>query len=422
MKLLISILLAAIPAHAQLPASISLDQAFQSALKKNETVLVEEARAEGSEARVSQARSAMLPNVVGRASVVRQSEQTAINGRVPRSQDQTTAQITAVQPLWVGGRLKAGLDQTKALNDSQKQNVGAARASLYVTVAQSYYEVLAAEADLKNLQTSVELTEGRIKELQRRARIGRSRTGEVLTNQSSLALQKANVQDAIDRLARARQNFAFQTGMSPISLLQTPVIPANSASALPALENYVAKIPERSDVRSLEMRAQAASSSTDLARAGHMPTLNLIGNGYWTKDARDGETQWDVGLGLTIPIFEGGAVQGRVREAKSEEIEAQLNLQRQKRAAESEIAQIHASLTNTLRQITSLEEAVTSSEKNYKEQTRDYSYGLVNNLDVLQAQNTLQETRRSLDRSRFLSLVYWAELKAAVYDIPEVTR
>ncbi|HVK61282.1 MAG TPA: TolC family protein, partial [Bdellovibrionales bacterium] len=292
----------------------------------------------------------------------------------------------------------------------------------YVTVAQSYYEVLAAEADLKNLQTSVELTEGRIKELQRRARIGRSRTGEVLTNQSSLALQKANVQDAIDRLARARQNFAFQTGMSPISLLQTPVIPANSASALPALENYVAKIPERSDVRSLEMRAQAASSSTDLARAGHMPTLNLIGNGYWTKDARDGETQWDVGLGLTIPIFEGGAVQGRVREAKSEEIEAQLNLQRQKRAAESEIAQIHASLTNTLRQITSLEEAVTSSEKNYKEQTRDYSYGLVNNLDVLQAQNTLQETRRSLDRSRFLSLVYWAELKAAVYDIPEVTR
>ncbi|MES2854272.1 MAG: TolC family protein, partial [Bdellovibrionota bacterium] len=167
-------------------SAVTLEEAYRSALQTNETVLIENAQAEQTEARVSQARSAMLPNITGTASMVHRSNATAINGQTARTNDQTTARIALVQPLFAGGRFKAALDQTNLLNDAQRKSVDASKATLYLTVAQAYYEVLAAEADLKNLQTSVELTEGRVKELQRRAKIGRSRSGEVSTGQSTL--------------------------------------------------------------------------------------------------------------------------------------------------------------------------------------------------------------------------------------------
>lgn len=75
-------------------------------------------------------------------------------------------------------------------------------------------------------------------------------------------------------------------------------------------------------------------------------------------------------------------------------------------------------LTSSIRQTKILEKALVATEQNYQEQKKDYSYGLVTNLDVLQALNSFQETKRSLDRLRFQVMASWAELKATVGQIP----
>ncbi|MES2855408.1 MAG: TolC family protein, partial [Bdellovibrionota bacterium] len=218
--------------------------------------------------------------------------------------------------------------------------------------------------------------------------------------------------------SRARQNFTFETGL-PADVSLTPPAATASTTVSP-LPNYLERAASRPDLKALELQTQAAQRGTSYARAGHMPTLNLLGNGYWTKDANDRELEWDIGLGLTIPIFEGGAVQGRVREAKAIETEAELTYRRLKRSTDAEVTQAHQSLASSIRQINSLQDAVTSSEKNYREQTRDYGFGLVTNIEVLTALNTLQDARRSLDRTRFESLLYMAQLNAAIHEIPDV--
>jgi outer membrane protein len=401
---------------------VTLDEAYQSALKKNETVLIQRARFEGTEANVSQARSAMLPDITGYATTLRQNERSAFPGKSSRAGESTTARISLVQPLFAGGRYSSAFDQTKALNEAQSYSIEAAKTSLFLDVAGSYYETLAAEADLKNLRLSVDLTQDRIKELNKRAHIGRSRAGEVLTSQAQSAVLGSTVQEAIDRVARARANFMFATGLDANSALNVPVATAESIPVPAPLKTYYAKINDRPDVKALELRTKAAEYSTDVARAGHMPTLNFVANGYWTKDVGDKDLDWDYGLGLTIPIFEGGAVQGRVRAAKSIETEAELNYRRLKRSAEADIERAHSSLSSATQQILALDNALIASEKNYRSETHDYSLGLNTNLDVLTALTTLQETRRSLDRTRFLTLLHWAELRAAIQDIPGEMR
>jgi outer membrane protein TolC len=71
------------------------------------------------------------------------------------------------------------------------------------------------------------------------------------------------------------------------------------------------------------------------------------------------------------------------------------------------------------RQVKSLQEAVKAAELTYTEQTRDYRFGLTGNLDVLSALNTLLDTRRTLDHTRFQLLNSWVGLQASVGRIPK---
>jgi outer membrane protein TolC len=70
-----------------------------------------------------------------------------------------------------------------------------------------------------------------------------------------------------------------------------------------------------------------------------------------------------------------------------------------------------------LDQIKALEAALKSTEGNYREQEKNYRFGQATNLDVIQALNSFQDSKRTLDRTRYLAFSAWAELKAATAQV-----
>lgn len=123
-------------------------------------------------------------------------------------------------------------------------------------------------------------------------------------------------------------------------------------------------------------------------------------------------------LAFSVPLYAGGSLDSRVREAVSQSTQAELEASRVQRLAEQEIRSLHQTVLLNRKQLSALETAADAAKKNYAVQQRDYRFGLVTNLDVLQALTAYQENLRSLDRARYTAKLNYLKLEAAVVRRP----
>ena len=106
----------------------------------------------------------------------------------------------------------------------------------------------------------------------------------------------------------------------------------------------------------------------------------------------------------------------RVGEASAREKELEQLLSQTRRLAETSIRTAYNQWISALNQIQALEAALNSTEENYKEQSRNYRFGQATNLDVIQALNVFQDTKRTLERTRIQARAAFAELRALTAD------
>ena len=101
-----------------------------------------------------------------------------------------------------------------------------------------------------------------------------------------------------------------------------------------------------------------------------------------------------------MPLYSGGYNDASAAQAGARASAAKLSLALAERSAATEVRQAHSSLEHSLTVIASLEKALGLAEENSVLQAKDYVYGLVTNLDVLNAMNTVLQTRLNLDQAK----------------------
>lgn len=394
--------------YAATDRPLTLDNFFEQALARSEVVATHSELIRQAEERYRQAGAALYPTVSGIASYTWQDSGARDLSANPTRQPH--ARIAATQPLFRGFREFAAVRQSRALVDAQSDDYRNARTQLFRDVTQNFYDVLTLEQELKNLDEQIEQYRQREKELQDRVRIGRSRSGETLTVQSTISTLQAQVEQRKAELNAAREVFAFLSGLSAATdLVDAEVIPSDPGT----LDTYLARLALRPDVKAAQRRLAAAQENIRVVRGEHLPSLDLNANRYLERTGSLEDVEWDVQLALTVPLYAGGSVQSRVREAQSRSTQAQLGVSQIQRQADQEIRSLYQSVVLDRSQLAALEMATEAARKNYTSQQRDYRLGLVTNLDVLQALSAFQENRRALDRARYTAKLNYLRLQTA---------
>jgi outer membrane protein len=186
---------------------ISLTDAFKAALKRSEVLATQQELVVQAEENYHRAWGAILPSINGSYSYLRQNAPGFTNsGNTASSTGQQTLKIMADQPLFRGFRDFAAVNSAKALITAQKQARQWAGTQLYRDVAQAFYTRLSVEKDLSVLDNQLELYQKRIKELQDRLSIGRSRNTELLTVQAAQAILKAQREQVLGQLNVAKDS------------------------------------------------------------------------------------------------------------------------------------------------------------------------------------------------------------------------
>ena len=366
-----------------------------------------------AEERYQQAGAALRPTVSGVASYTWLDK--GARDATANPTRQPNARLTATQPLFRGFREFASIRQAQALVGALGEDYRNAQMLLFKDVTQNFYDVLSLEQDLRNLHEQINQYLEREQELRDRVRIGRSRSGEMLTVQTTISTLRAQVEQLQAQLATAREAFAFLSGLPAVTPLRdTETLPAN----LDAIETYLARLELRPDVKAVQLRLSAARENIAVARGARQPSIDLNANRYLERKGSLEDVDWDVQLELTIPLYSGGSLQSRIREAASQSTQAELNASQVRRQAEQEIRSVYQGVLLDRSQVAALEMATAAARKNYEVQRHDYSLGLVTNLDVLQALTSYQENQRALDRARYVSKYNFLRLETAAVRRP----
>jgi outer membrane protein len=395
---------------------LSLDDCFKAALKQSESLASQKELLMQEEEHYKQALGSVLPNIHGNALWFWEDSHAIPAGPGEPTPEESTYSLTLTQPLFEGLRDFAALRQTKDSITQQDLATQWASLQLYSDTAQAFYLASSLEKDLSTQEGEVDLYTKRIAELRDFVRIGRSRDTEILTVQSAQAILIAQIEASKAQVAAAHELLSFLTGLPQ----DKPLIDDRSLpAALDSLEQYLQNIDARPDIKAAAVNVQMVGENVNIAKGQHLPSASLNADYYFQRPP--GATQdsyWDADIAVTVPIFAGGIINSQTREAESQVRQAKLSLQMQRRLAEENLRTAYKSLHYDLSQAQALADAYRLADKNYKAESRDYSNGLVTNLDVLQALTDFEDTQRSLDKALFAAKNDFANLEALAARVP----
>lgn len=376
------------------PRSVTLAESFSLALHRSEELAQRGEVVAEMEAQTAQLRAGIKPQLSLVATETLQdvpSETSGVSSQfTQRNREQ--AQLALHQPLFTGLREFLGLRALRARGRAAELALGRARQKLYGDVAQAYVDLLSVKWETAVRQALAEITDGRIKELRFREKLGRSRRSEVLAAEAQRAQITAQLETVRGRERQAQLALRFLTGLQE-DLLPAPL----PGAALEPLPRWLEAAARRPDVEAARLESRAAALETEMARRLRWPVLSLDGNYYLKRPPGfTDRVKWDATVRAELLLYSGGGISARVDEASAAGRAAEQGLSLALRRAVLETESAHSAAESAVSIVSALEKAAALAEANAKAQAEDYRLGLVTNLDVLGSLNALQESRLSL--------------------------
>jgi len=179
-------------------------------------------------------------------------------------------------------------------------------------------------------------------------------------------------------------------------------------------------IDEHPVLRQASVALDVAQLETRKAQAGNRPTLDLNGSYAMTHNDGSAASRADsrtntasIALAFNLPLFAGYAIQNRIKETIALEDKARTDLEATKRAVAQGTRTAFFGVQSGLGQVKALEAAETSSQSALDANKLGYQVGVRINIDVLNSQSQLFDTKAKLAKARYDVLVGGLKLRQA---------
>ena len=293
---------------------------------------------------------------------------------------------------------------------------------LILRVAQAYFDILYAQENLAAVRASKEAIALQLAQAKKNFEVGTATITDTHEAQSRFDL--ASAQELVGESELEVKRYALRVIVgSEIGELSRLRPDASLPQPQPAvMEPWVlAAENDAYEVQARLVSLEIAQREVERVRAGHYPTVDLVANYGRNRGAQSVSSNGSLvteggslGVQLSIPIYEGGMVSSRTREAIANRSAAQSSLENTRRTAQLEARQSFLGVVNGLAQVRALDAALISSISALTSNRLGYDVGVRINIDVLNAEQQVYLTRRDLAKARFDTLLAQLRLKAAV--------
>lgn len=408
--------------HAPAASAADLLQVYRDAQSNDAQFASARAQLLATRERLPQARAGLLPSVAGSVGATRTNSSQSAPIDVDRSFNNNNWALQLTQPLFRWDRWET-YKQGELATLSGEVTFQQAQLDLITRASQAYFDVLSAQDNLYLARAQKKAIGEQLEQAKRNFEVGTATITDANDAQARYDLATSTEIAAQSALEVSRATLQQITGKSVDELLGLRP-EATIPGPVPADVNAWAAQAELSNpqVGVAGYNFETAQRETSKARSGHLPSVDLVAS-YGFNNSQGSPTQQlnvasrynssQIGVQLTIPIFSGGAVQSRVRETLALADKAAADLEFARRTAAQTARQTYSGVFNGLAQVKALEAAERSALSAVESNQLGYEVGVRINIDVLNAEAQLFQTRRDLSKSRYDTIMNGMRLKAS---------
>lgn len=410
--------------------SVDLVGVHDLALQNDPRLRAAEYRREAVDENKTQAWSNLLPQLTADAGMARGSSTTDIAGDKvsDNDTDNETWSVTLRQSLYRQANYES-LDIARSQITQAEANYQIAFLDFLLRVAENYFQVLTfndgvifAEAEEKAFQRQFEQAEQRFE-------VGLTAVTDVHEARASYDNARARAIVARNNLADAKEGLKELTGQyfEEFDKLQEqlPLVEPDPPNPQNWIEMAMTSNPQ---VRAARAGYDVADANVRLQRAGHYPTLDLIAsytdftnNEFVLRDNFQrpigttslGNEDTQIRLALNVPIYQGGVVSSRTREAGLLMNAAGEDLDDQQRITERQTQNSYRAVLAGIQEVEAFGQAVISAESALQATQAGFEVGTRTIVDVLIAEQRYYQAQRDNSIARHAYIVNHLRLKAA---------
>ncbi len=397
------------PAQAEVPHQAdteTLREALIQTYRSNPTLTAQRAQVRTLDEDVAIAKAQGRPQLSATAGVNQDLTRTGGgNGR------NLSAGIDLSLPLFQGGRVRNSVRAADARVLAGRANLRATQGDIFTEAVAAYMDVIRDRSVVTLNRNQVGVLETNLQASEDRFEVGDLTRTDVAQSEARLSLARSNLATAEGQLDGSEENYRRVIGELPGDLQPPPPLPPLPQTPEQAVEIALAN---NQDLVSIQNQVRAAGLDVRVASADRLPTVEAIGSGRYTnflgsQDERFGtapgelpntETTTGLGVQATIPLYQGGIVGARVRQAQafqSQLIEQGIEIER---AVVANTRAAFSSYEAALDAIESNEIAVAANQLALEGTRAEQSVGTRNVLDVLNAEQELLNSQVLLVTAR----------------------
>jgi len=296
-----------------------------------------------------------------------------------------------------------------------------AEQELILRLSQAYFDVLASADSLEFVKAQKVAVQEQLAAAKRNFEVGTSTITDAREAQARFDLVLAQEIAAENDLRVKTLALAQLVGKSDVKpLAVAPDFNLSQFSPADMNEWLAVGQTEHPAIRQLNLALEVARLETQKANAAHMPTVDLVAryqattnNGSVASSLFAGSNAYTLGFNINMPLFSGYSIQNRVKETLSLEDKARSDLEAAQRNVAQSTRAAFMGVDSALGQVRAYQAAAISSQSALDANKLGYQVGVRINIDVLNSQSQLYDTKAKLSKARYDVLVGNLKLRQA---------
>lgn len=404
-----------------------LASVYDMAKNNDPTFIAEQFQLEVGELSVPLARSALKPSITVDGAYRQRNQD--INGIDTNSDDSFgvgDAQIALTQALF-DRPSRVAVDQAEDLAAQSGIEYEIAEEELILRVAQRYFAVLATEDNLDLAQSNKKAIQRQLELAQERLNVGLGTRTDLFQSRSRFELAVADEIEALKLIDDARQALIELVGEDPGDLDNLDENAPITDPAPADVQDWIGRAQTNNRALQSEfLTTDIAEKEIDRQQAARYPLVDLgLSSSYNdNRGTNVDSTTNDIGIRLSIPLYLGGLISNRVKEAALNHNTSLQRLESTRRAVERGTRDAYFDVLAKVRRVEALKEAVIAAEATVEAKEEGFAAGLITNLDVLDAQRDLFAAQRDYlsERYEYILAVFTLEQAVGTLDIEDINR
>lgn len=403
--------------------SLSLDAVIRRVIETHPAVQQAAQGVRASQARVLGSRSAYYPEIEADGSYARLEPVASIDlqGLGPFDlypANNYDAHLSLRHTVFDFGRRSTAVDYAQSLEQAADHTVEIVQAGLAFEAIDTFYAIIFLERSLDVQDDQIAALERHLAVTREKLLTGSATDFEVLTTEVRVATAQSRRIDLANALERQTVRLRGLMGLPPDQQLNLKGTFVDAPAALDVDSLVALGLTQRPELKVSRDGEASAAIQTRLASLGDRPSLALgvmagFKNGY-VPNLNTIKGNWDAGVQVRVPVFNGFRTRNQVAETQAAAAAAQDHTRDVERRIATEVRQAIADVQAGVQKLAASDLQVRHAEAAVSMADVRYEAGVITNLDVLDAQTSLQEARLMRLRAQYDVVRSRYELERAV--------